>query len=627
MVAPLVSTTLLLAIAAAEPSQLVRLLPDNANALIVVEFDDVRTALETQSLTPPGGVPPWATTYVAGVDLLLAGPVARSATSVIELKPELDLQSIGLIPPNADRIEGLRSSADVRGATLVEITPGLVGVMRPADPDRMATWVKALRSATPRKRSYLSTAAALDADIVLALDLGGVFNAAELSRFVNAHEGLTGRDLADAAPLAEGLALSMTADQIDRLSQTRPVPATLRVDFSAAPKAEPAAVRDLVAAVLEEMFLAVPELREAEATRDGNAVLVTVPLTRASLQNIVSMATPPRYQPLPVDLTRADRPAESTSTRPDPNSAAPRGSVIEQRSQNPPRTPSQTQRDSTPAPSAIPADPNLVGESSREALSRELSTGPRSQSTPAFDPTDTETLSRALQTRRYYEELTGVLDKFEEAARNSKPQNRTVAWINHFTRDLQSIDERGVDRTMLAYGRAAEDAMRQLTASLQGQRVAVELAEKQLVYKYDYEPVYAPYRFNVFGPFSGVSVGGFRAGTYGPYGYADPYAPYGNAGFGIGSPAIGPGGGFRPPTLTTPGVLPPVTQIGTRKRVTDSNVRSIRRDQANAIQKAAEERLEVWTELRQQENDLRALLRDRYGDAWDAAGEVLSERR
>ena len=259
--------------------------------------------------------------------------------------------------------------------------------------------------------------------------------------------------------------------------------------------------------------------------------------------------------------------------------------------------------------------------------------------------------AKAERTRAYWDELTGVLDKFERAAANSSREQRTVAWINRFSREIESIDRAGVDRAALAYGRAAEDAMRELTASLQSQRVALEMAEKQLVYKYHYEPVRVTPGYGVpFGgvPYGGFGVGGFGVGGFGPGvrvgvtpggrtnpnlggvipgGFVGGYygggvgggfgGGFGNGlgtGFGVGLPgAVFPGG------ITQPGILPPAYDFGTQKVVTDSNVRSVRRDQANAVKTEAEKRVEVWTELRNQENDLEAALEQRYGPAWTAA--------
>ena len=357
----------------------------------------------------------------------------------------------------------------------------------------------------------------------------------------------------------------------------------VRIAFDNAPTAEPAAVRDLVAAVLSEMHLAMPELEAGEVARDGSDVVVTVRLDADGLDRVASLAMPAGYQPI--------EPGQPQ--------------VAETKSEQPSET----------APQQTPSLPTGTVGSSSPAVVAEAS-------------------------RRYFERLVDVLDRFERAAEASRPEQRTAAWIGRFNNEITRLSQKNVDRRLLAYGREAEDVMRSLAASLKGQKVAVQTAEKQLVYRYEDEPVYAPYRYNVFGGFGGLSVGVPYGGNpvIGGLGYGGLVG--GNGRFtrtpvnrpvtGFGAGPIGPGGPIGGPVtglgvgpavvggVGVPGIgaLPPVTQVGTQRRVLDSNVKTVRREQARAIRKGAEERLEAWTELRSQENDLRDELRDDYGAAW-----------
>ena len=530
---------------AAPPESLVRFLPPDANAMVVVDTPTVGPALQAQALTPVGGVPNWVGTYVAGVDMLLSGPVARSRAAIIELSGDRTVAEVGLVPPGAAKIGGLPASTDQRSATLLQITPTLVGVLRPSDPEGATAWAEQLQKPRLAAASYLRDAAAVDGDVLLALSLEKSFDEDALTRFVDAHESLDDPNLAATAATARGMTLALDAADIRQLTDARPVPARLRIDFAESPAAEADSVRDLIAAVLEEMFLALPALSEASARTDGRSVLIEVPLDRLAMENVVAMATPPRYQPL-----------------------------------------------------QLPEPPSRQS-ANQQAANQQATTN--TQSPPAGS--GSVDVARAQASYRYLSSVEEVLDRFERAAEASRPEQRTAAWIGRFNRNIENLDETNVDRAVLAYGRRAEDTMRKLAASLQGQRLAIDAAQKQLTYRYQDEPVYAPLRYNVFGQFGGVSVGVPYAGGFGGVNAITPAA----AVYGY---------GYRPAFPGRVGVLPPVTQVGTRRRVTDSNIRTIRREQAEAIREGGEERLELWTDLREQANEIEAQMQQRYGAAF-----------
>ena len=573
----------------AGPVEDVRLLPESSSALVTFDAASVREALgDAGGLPELQDVPTWIARYTAGIDLLLAGPLERSRAAIITLPPGQTAAGVGLLPPQADgwtgpSYSGLPASYDHRGATLLQLAAGRVGVLRPADEDKTAAWAASLQQPASGPGVFLVEAARTDAALVLALALEGQFDAAGLAAFLQADAALQGRQLEAAAPNARGLVLAIRKEDLARLAKNEPASMYGRIAFTEPPAADPDAVRDLVDAVLSEMHLAMPEIAEARVQRNGADVLLTMPLREATMERVASLAMPAGYQPL-------------QPLSPEQLSAAVGEASQENPFLNPPGG-----RDPAPAASA-----------GRPAASSDPPAAAASQT--ASDPKLAE---YAEATAEYMKDLTTILDQFERAAEASKPEQRTAAWIGRFANRMTRLDERNVDRRALAYGRQAEDVMRRLTASLQGQRVAVETAEKQLVYRYDVEPVYAPLRFNVFGGYNGVSVGvpirgGFSRGVAGP-GYGTP-GYYGGGNLGVGG-AYGVRGplGFG---VQTPGVLPPVTQVGTRRRVLDSNVKTIRREQAQAIREGAEERGDLWTDLRTQENDVIAELRDAYGEAW-----------
>lgn len=594
MIATASAALLLMTAPAATPAELSRLLPPEHNAIVVLNATAIRQAADGR-VRAMRDVPRWVGLYVAGVDLLLAGPVERSRAAVIQLAPNRSLRDEGLIPDGFRRIGGLPASTDARGATLMELAPGLAGVLRPSDEQQAADWADSLtRSRLGAASPFLREAVRTDAGLLMAVNLDKAFAAEALQAFVAADPNLRDRGLTEAAVGMTGLSLAMRTGDILAVGPGRTAPATVRIGFATQPAAEPDAIRDLVASVLAELHLAMPALEQASVERDGSDVVATLRIGAEELEQLASLAMPPGYQPLtPEQLAQQQpngQPDEAANPQPGSNPIDPQ-----------PLPPQM--------PNAPPADPQVV----------------------------------AKQTRKYFAALTGILDRFEKAAEASKPENRTAAWIGRYTKEITRLDPTNVDRRVLAYAREAEDAMRRLTASLQGQRVAYQTAEKQLVYRYDTEPVYAPYSYGLFGPFGYASpVVGYGGLGYGGLGYGG--VRVGNVGgtgprVGIGAGPIGPGGvsvpsrtfgggigptpfgpaGVANPIGVGPGVvapLPPVAQVGSQRRVLDSNIKTVRREQAQAIRKGAEERLRIWTELRTQENDLAEAMRETYGSAW-----------
>ena len=430
---------------AATPPELLRLMPTEPNALVVLDATAIRQAA---SGTPPvmRDVPDWVGRYVAGIDLLLGGPLEKSRAAVIELPAGRSLRSTGLLPDQFERIGGVPASIDNRGATLLELAPGLAGVLRPSSPDAAEAWVKSLT--TPRLgagSAFLRKASGEAAELILAVDLNSAFAPEALEAFINAQESLRDRGLSEAATSLQGLSLTMRSGDILAIGPDTTAPAILRAAFPEEPTAEPDAIRDFLASILAELHLAMPELERAEVRRDGRDVLMTLPIGADALERIASLAMPAGYQPM-----QPEEPAVKPTAPPTEQAAN--------------------------APAAAASDP----------LGIESSLPPAPKAGPDVV---------AAATRQYLADLIDILDRFERAAESSRPENRTAAWIGRFTNQMTRLDERNVDRQALAYGREAEDTMRKLTASLKGQKLSVTTAEKRLVHRYEYEPIYAPYNY------------------------------------------------------------------------------------------------------------------------------------
>ncbi|MEM7812183.1 MAG: hypothetical protein AAF532_11945 [Planctomycetota bacterium] len=159
----------------------------------------------------------------------------------------------------------------------------------------------------------------------------------------------------------------------------------------------------------------------------------------------------------------------------------------------------------------------------------------------------------AKQTERYLEKIKRMVRDFERAVETAGPRSNLSGWGDRYADRLLDLPIEDVDVAAIEFGNRAAQRFRALSASMRGQIVRVDAAEGSIVIEQDFRPGW-------------VNVGPWNVGWQ-----------------------------------------------GSSVRTRSSNLASVRGSQREAIIAGADERQQIWTDLKADLDDVTRRLAVKYG--------------
>lgn len=206
--------------AADEFQDLVNKIPRSANAVVLLNMDKAKNTplglkekwsekIEDAFEAGLVRVPPQAKRFVLAsqIDFDFMQPLWEAA--IIELDEDISSTDMAKIRHGTlDTIEGLPAVARPNDTYLVKLGPKLIGAMGPANRQAVVRWIRDIRKPLPPPLSpYLQKAAVYSdkagSEIIMAIDLDGVFSYKRISKYLKAREARLKEWEADLSQLAK----------------------------------------------------------------------------------------------------------------------------------------------------------------------------------------------------------------------------------------------------------------------------------------------------------------------------------------------------------------------------------------------------------------------------------------
>jgi hypothetical protein len=300
-----------LAIALARPAAgqfggLVQFIPDDANAMLLIDVDKLmaspmakeegwRTELE-QAFS--GGLiilPPQSSRvlFASRLDFQLLQPRWRVAAMELKYEPSAPKAAVRY-GGQVDNIEGMEAVLMPDGAYLVKFGSKRVGAMSPGDRQKVARWIKQVYSNDPTVLSpYMQQAVKFaegNAGIILALDLQHFVAAADARAALAEWDVLKDRDV-DLDQVAEVLAsiqgVMLGVSVVDQRS------GAIRVDFAQDASVLQEFAKPLLLEVLARRGLMIDEFQEWTAEVRGKTIALRGVFYESGMRRVLSILDAP----------------------------------------------------------------------------------------------------------------------------------------------------------------------------------------------------------------------------------------------------------------------------------------------------------------------------------------------
>lgn len=319
------------AAAADRVDSLVRFLPANSNGLVVVRVAELLNSPRGQQedwrghdelfLAGSDSVPAWIDVIVIGTAFQPGHMGDDWSAAVLPLPAKTTVESIA-------NFEGkpLQSIGDTpafysqRYGYVLQLSPGIAGVMSPAQRQNTARWIREVRSRRQSALSdYLGQAARRSDQIVMALDMFEMFDPDVIRKRLESIPTLRGQaeELRRCADTLRGLrGVTFTANVVNDTE------ARLAIDFSSPLTLAAARLKQVFLDFLDEEGAQLADFKESTASLQGNSLILTTQLSDQGLRRIMSLGVSPcPYQP---DLA-ARAPAPTTLNEASSNQADMKG--------------------------------------------------------------------------------------------------------------------------------------------------------------------------------------------------------------------------------------------------------------------------------------------------------------
>ncbi len=296
-------------------NELLRNTPEGGNAIAIVRVSELlhspRAVKDgwaekpaTEFLAGAAAIPNWVETLV--VSSLVRPEVPEEVWSVglVALPKDLKLDQIAqreLAP--VTEVAGHRAIESARNTFFVELTPDILGTMRPAIRQSTARWLKSCDDRTTSALSYyLKTAASRTQHIVLALDMADMISPSRLRDYLRQSTQLKGQmsDTDRVCNLLDTLCGVTLTVQV-----TQSLRAELSIDFKADVGDLAPDVRQVFLEIAQSRGLGLREFAASEVIGEGKTVRLITDLSDEGLRHVMSLVV----SPLPAK--KATKPAAS----------------------------------------------------------------------------------------------------------------------------------------------------------------------------------------------------------------------------------------------------------------------------------------------------------------------------
>jgi hypothetical protein len=459
------------AFAADEFAALARFLPDDANAVIVVNAESLYAS-------PLGQKEGWKAKYIDAFEAapLILPPSAQRCVLAAEfelenLRPAWEAAAMHLsTDPNvadiakrhggvADVLDGVEAVSFRGRAWALKFGPQTFGFISPANRQEAARWAADAKDGntgnlSPYLQQAVGYADKLGTQVVLAIDLDDAFSAAALKARLAQSDVLQGISPEMAAKILaslQGVKLGVIVD--DKLN------GALVFDF--ADDATPLApiAKPIVLKAVAKAGAMLPEFNDWTAATKGRSIELKGELTADGMRRIFSL--------LALDAGIIETaPADSgePSSSPAPPSAGPTNA-------------------------GTPAATNTAPVNSPEAAKR----------------------SMGVASLRYFRGISKYVDDLQRLQR-ANSLDQAVMWIENYARKVEQLPTRNVDPDLIEYGRYVAQTFRQIVDQATGVLNEADAAQ---------QPVVTNYRIGFLPTARTVNFGGNFQRMYAPYGNMD----------------------------------------------------------------------------------------------------------
>jgi hypothetical protein len=256
-------------------------------------FDEARRAYAEGLLSGP----PWVKDIVQATAIGSATgghPLTYSIYAVNQPSIIGDIAKHELAP--LEKLAGHGAVASPRNVFFIQLAPGLVGAVQPADRQAVSDWVRAfdeqkLRAISPDLIDALKSDE--NAQVSIAVDLKGKLN----SRYIL--NWLVGTPKLRATDDLEGLARVLSSLRIARLSVhvSDKIVARLQLDFGSPIRKRGSALEKAVNQWLDDAGARPQVLAAAKTSVSENSLIFEVPLDEVGLRRLLSLVQSPHLPP------------------------------------------------------------------------------------------------------------------------------------------------------------------------------------------------------------------------------------------------------------------------------------------------------------------------------------------
>ena len=409
--------------------ELLKLLPNNTNAISILRIDEMmkspraiaegwKEQQEANFLAGSGRIPGWVQTLVRGTDVrtLGSGPVQS-----VSLAPQPAGMSLATLMPAdqvvADQIGKYTVWRSARGF-IMQVSPDVLGLFSPPNRQSVARWFAALTGGgEPTYSKYLQAVGTkYKPHILYAIDLTDFFDPSFLQNRVAHSAALKGKE-GDAAALTK-LLLKLQGMRLAIDVDTK-INAAIAFDFIGAPGPVAQYLKPLLIEILDDAGARIDELENAVVKVDGDSVSLVVPLGDASLRRLMTLILTPIHV----------NPSEYT---PNP----------EYVKKNPPK----------------PVAPSDMGSA----------------------------------TLKYFELVNNTVKDLQILNRRAKEYDRTATWHDTYATKIQNFPTTNVDPIAVQYASYIAGGLQALAGSLRGVPVQVDRLGEKVTYKWNMNNFYGP---------------------------------------------------------------------------------------------------------------------------------------
>jgi hypothetical protein len=308
---------------------LLKRIPEQANAVLVVDVQAAHNSplgkkenwAELHRKTAVGGIvsaPPSVLRVAVGAQINPATLQNTWEVTLVQLQREISLADLTtVVSGSPDTMAGQRVVLSPQNAFFVPFEPRVVGMMRPADRQATARWV---RSAGAAKRVGLpyylyQTIENMprDAQALMAFDLDDVLDAEGLRQRFKKAKSVAGKglDVEQLTKLFMGLhGVTVTLRVTDAIN------GEIRLDFTDPPTLIATAAKPLLLEALDAMGAGIDDLDDWQSRVSGKSIILSGKLSEEGMRKILS----PLVRPAPMNIMTSESAGGKLST--DPKAAA-----------------------------------------------------------------------------------------------------------------------------------------------------------------------------------------------------------------------------------------------------------------------------------------------------------------